>query len=208
MLITTKRLLFLHLGDVLQQPTRLGLLQVLAQSAVDAVEEHPPSGERAIAWLLLTTLEVTSFEQAERCLRWYSYRWLIERYHYTLKSGCRLEQLQLETADRLERALATYAIVAWRLLWLTYEARIHPSESIEGVLPAHYWIALYCHMHQTTVLPEKPPSLADCVRWIARLGGFLGRKSDGEPGVKTLWLGLQRVHDMASIWQLLSKSNQ
>lgn len=163
---------------------------------------------KAIAWLLLTTLEVTSFEQASRCLRWYSYRWLIERYHYTLKSGCRLEQLQLETADRLERALATYAIVAWRLLWLTYEARCHPNKSIEGILPAHDWIALYCHMHQTTVLPDKPPTLADCVRWIARLGGFLGRKNDGEPGVKTLWLGLQRVHDMASIWQLLVPGNQ
>jgi hypothetical protein len=173
-----------------------------------AVEEVPPSGEKAISWLLLTTLEVACFEQASRCLRWYSYRWLIERYHYTLKSGCRLEQLQLETADRLERALATYAIVAWRLLWLTYEARSHPTESIEGILPPHYWIALYCHIHQTTVQPQEPPSLVDCVRWIARLGGFLGRKSDGEPGVKTLWLGLQRVHDMASIWQLLAAGNQ
>ncbi len=197
----------LELQPPQQHPQRSGLKPVQVQ-VVWAVEEHPPSGEKAIAWLLLTTLEVTSFEQAERCLRWYSYRWLIERYHYTLKSGCRLEQLQLETADRLERALATYAIVAWRLLWLTYEARIHPSESIEGVLPAHYWIALYCHMHQTTVLPDKSPTLAECVRWIARLGGFLGRKSDGEPGVKTLWLGLQRVHDMASIWQLLSPGNQ
>jgi hypothetical protein len=172
------------------------------------VEEVPPSGEKAISWLLLTTLEVRDFEQASRCLRWYSYRWLIERYHYTLKSGCRLEQLQLETADRLERALATYAIVAWRLLWLTYEARTHPTKSIEAILPAHYWQALYCHIHQTTILPQEPPSLANCVRWIARLGGFLGRKSDGEPGVKTLWLGLQRVHDMASIWQLMSKSDQ
>jgi hypothetical protein len=108
--------------------------------------------------LLLTTLEVTCFKQAERCLRWYSYRWLIERYHYTLKSGCRLEQLQLERADRVERALATYAIIAWRLLWLTYEARSHPTESIEGILPAHYWMALYCHIHQTTVLPTEPPS--------------------------------------------------
>jgi hypothetical protein len=111
-------------------------------------------------------------------------------------------------ADHLERALATYAIVAWRLLWLTYEARCHPAESIEGILPGHYWQVLYCHVHQTTILPHEPPTLADCVRWIARLGGFLARKSDGEPGVKTLWLGLQRVHDMASIWQLLAPGNQ
>jgi hypothetical protein len=135
-----------------------------------------PVGEKAIGWLLLTTLDVRDFEQAERCLRWYSYRWLIERYHYTLKSGCRLEQLQLDRADRLERALATYAIVAWRLLWLTYEARRHPEQSVEGILETPCWMALYFHIHQTTVPPEAPPSLSDCVRWIARLGGFLGRK--------------------------------
>ena len=202
----TVRISSLYLQPPQQHPQRSSLKPVKVQ-VVWAVEEHPPGTEKAIAWLLLTTLEVTSFEQAERCLRWYSYRWLIERYHYTLKSGCGLEKLQLETADRLERALATYAIVAWRLLWLTYEARSHPEESIEGILPGHYWQALYCHIHQTTVLPNEPPSLADCVRWIARLGGFLGRKSDGEPGVKTLWLGLQRVHDMASIWQLLAPGN-
>jgi len=196
----------LELQPPQQHPQRSGLKPVQVQ-VVWAMEEMPPVGEKAISWLLLTTLEVACFEQASRCLRWYSYRWLIERYHYTLKSGCRLEQLQLETADRLERALATYAIVAWRLLWLTYEARSHPSESIKGILPAHYWIALYCHIHQTTVLPFRPPTLSECVRWIARLGGFLGRKSDGEPGVKTLWLGLQRVHDMASIWQLLALGN-
>jgi len=116
--------------------------------------------------------------------------------------------LQLETAARLERALATYAIVAWRLLWLTYEARNYPTKSIEGILATHDWQALYCYIYQTTVLPNEPPTLADCVRWIARLGGFLGRKNDGEPGVKTLWLGLQRVHDMASIWQLLAANDK
>ncbi len=198
----TVRFASLYLQPPQQHPQRKDLKPVRVQ-VVWAMEEQPPSGEKAISWLLVTTLEVRDYEQAERCLRWYSYRWLIERYHYTLKSGCRLEQLQLETADRLERALATYAIVAWRLLWLTYEARCDQEESIEGILPTHYWIALYCHIHQTIVLPAQPPTLADCVRWIARLGGFMGRRQDGEPGVKTLWLGLQRLHDLASMWQLM-----
>jgi hypothetical protein len=103
-----------------------------------------------------------------------------------LKSGCRLEALQLESADRLERALATYSIVAWRLLWLTYEARIHPDDPVETVLEEHEWQALYCTIHQTTDLPSEPPSIGQCVRWIAKLGGFLGRKSDGEPGVTVI----------------------
>ena len=191
---------------VLQPPQQHSSLKPVRVQVVWAKEEQPPVGEKAIGWLLLTTLDVRDFEQAERCLRWYSYRWLIERYHYTLKSGCRLEQLQLDRADRLERALATYAIVAWRLLWLTYEARRHPEQSVEGILETPCWMALYFHIHQTTVPPEAPPSLSDCVRWIARLGGFLGRKSDGDPGVKTLWLGLQRLHDLAAMLQLLRPS--
>lgn len=84
----------------------------IAVQVVLAEEEHPPAGEKAISWLLLTTLPVNDFDDACRCLERYSYRWLIERYNFTLKSGCRLEALQLESADRLERALATYSIVA------------------------------------------------------------------------------------------------
>ena len=137
------------------------------------------------------------------CVRYYSYRWLIERYHFVLKSGCGLEKLQLETAERLHRALATYSIVAWRLLWLTYEARENPDSPCDRVLEAHEWQALYCYSHKTPVPPITTPSLHEAVVMIAKLGGFLARKSDGEPGVKTIWRGLRRLHDIASAWKLL-----
>jgi IS4 transposase len=75
-------------------------------------------------------------------VRWYSFRWLIERYHYVLKSGCQIERLQLETAHRLEMALATYALVAWRLLWLTYLARCSPDSSCEQFFESLQWQAL------------------------------------------------------------------
>jgi hypothetical protein len=166
-------------------------------------EEEPPAGTPAIVWLLLTSLPVHNLADALRCVRWYSYRWLIERYHFVLKSGCRLEQLQLEHAERIQRALATYCIVAWRLLWLTYEARQHPDAPCDQVLETHEWQALYCHFHKTPHPPPEPPTLRQAVRWIAQLGGFLARKSDGEPGVQTLWQGLRRLHDMADMWQLL-----
>ncbi|MBD2303445.1 IS4 family transposase [Nostoc sp. FACHB-190] len=143
----------------------------------------PPPGEKAICWLLLTTLVVNDFEQASQCLNWYSYRWLIERYHYCLKSGCQIEKLQLEEAERIERALATYAIVAWRLLWLTYEARCHGEQPVEGILERHEWQSLYCMVHKTNQPPNEVPTLEQCIRWIASLGGFLGRKGDGDPGV-------------------------
>ena len=170
--------------------------------AILVTELDPPPDVEPISWLLLTTLEISSVEDVKKYVRWYSYRWLIERYHYVLKSGCGLEKLQLETAQRLEMALATYAIVAWRLLWLTYEARCSPDSSCEPVLEPHEWQALYATIHHRTYPHATPPTLAEIVRWIAQLGGFLGRKGDGEPGVKVLWRGLSRLHDIAQTWLL------
>jgi IS4 transposase len=92
------------------------------------VEElTPPTEGKPIRWLLLTTLPIDRAEQAWQCVYWYSLRWLIERFHFTLKSGCRIEHLQLETASRLLNALATFSIVACRLMWLTYQARLTPD---------------------------------------------------------------------------------
>ncbi len=179
-------------------------LKPLRLQVILAQEENPPPAVEPVRWLLLTTLSVTCFEDVVQCLRWYSYRWLIERYHYVLKSGCRLEQLQLETADRIHRALATYTIVAWRLLWITYLARYQPDRPADTVLETHEWQALYCTIHQTPLPPDTPPDLRTCVRWIAQLGGFLARKHDGEPGVKTIWQGLRRLHDIAQTWLLVS----
>lgn len=181
-------------------------LPAVAVNLVLVQEEATPAGEKPVQWLLLTTLPVKTLSDARRCILWYSYRWRIERYHFVLKSGCQVEELQLETAERLENALATYCIVAWRLLWLTYKSRRTPEAPCTVALETHEWQALYCTIHRAPVPPEEPPTLQEAVRWIAQLGGFLGRKSDGQPGVKTIWRGLRRLHDIAATWQLLNPS--
>jgi hypothetical protein len=178
-------------------------LQPLQLQVLLAEEVDPSAGVTPICWLLVTTLPIATWTEAVACVHWYTQRWLIERYHFVLKSGCRMEALQLETAARLERALAVYSVVAWRLLWLTYEARAHPEASSATVLALHEWQALYATMHRTPYLPSQPPSLREAVRWIAQLGGFLGRKSDGEPGVQVIWRGLCRLEDIAATWALL-----
>ena len=127
---------------------------------------------------------------ADRALPLCSQKWL------------RIEKLQLETAQRIKKALATYALVAWRLLWLTYHGRENPQLKSDTVLEQHEWQSLYCHFHCTSIAPAQPPSLKQAMVWIAKLGGFLGRKNDGEPGVKSLWRGLKRLHDIASTWKL------
>jgi hypothetical protein len=95
------------------------------------------------------------------------------------------------------------SIVAWRLFWMSYIKRQHPEASCTTVLAKHEWQALYSRVHKTTVLPERPPSVKEAVRGIARLGGFLGRKGEGEPGVKVIWRGWQRLNDIAATWLLL-----
>lgn len=171
--------------------------------AVLAEETAPPEGVTPLHWVLLSSLPVEDFVQACTVLRYYTYRWLIERYHFVLKSGCRLERLQLETAVRLQVALALYSVVAWRLLWLCYQGRLQPEVSCVAYLQLYEWQALYCTIHNTPHPPASPPTLRQAVRWIAQLGGFLGRKGDGEPGVQTLWRGMQRLHDIAATWKLL-----
>jgi hypothetical protein len=171
--------------------------------AILVTEERPPEGQDPLCWLLLTTLPVETFMQAEQCVRWYRCRWLIERYHFVRKCGCRLEDLQLETAARFERALATYCVVAWRLLWLTAQAHQTPDACCEAVFQPHEWQALYAFTQQTMLLPATPPTLQQAVRWVAQLGGFLGRTSDGDPGVQTIWRGLRRLDDLAAMWLLL-----
>jgi hypothetical protein len=163
-------------------------------TALLAFEPNPPAGEDPLVWVLLTNLPVETPQQAIEKLSWYLCRWQIEVYFKVLKSGCRVEQLQLETRERLEPALAFYMIIAWRVLYLTMLGRDCPEMPCNTVFADEEWKAVYL-VTQRESPPEKPPSLDTMVRMAATLGGFLNRKNDGFPGPKTLWIGLQRIPD-------------
>jgi hypothetical protein len=167
-------------------------------------EDHPPEGSDPIDWLLITTVPLTCVEQALQCLDWYCVRWQIEVWHKVLKSGCRIEALQLGHADRLERCLALYSVIAWRLLYATMLSRTCPEFSCELLLDPAEWQALYCHLHKRSVPPVQAPSLKTAVGWIGQLGGYLARKADGPPGVTVLWRGLQRLSDIAEMYRIMS----
>ncbi len=166
-------------------------------------EVGPPEGVKPLRWLLLTSLSVDTPEQVLLCVGHYRLRWLAERQNYVLKSGCQVEKLQLEKAERLERALAVYALVAWRLLWLTYEARAHPEAPCTLALDEDEWRVLVSLDCPKAVLPLEPPTMQAAILRIAKLGGFLGRKHDGAPGVKTLWRGMRRLNDMLLAYRVL-----
>lgn len=168
--------------------------------AILAREIDPPQGETGITWRLLTSLAIPEAATAREVIEYYSRRWLVERFHYVLKSGCRVEELQLREASRLERALACYSLVAWRLLSLTYHARIDGDDSCDGHLRRSEWQTLTAL--EGKPIPAQAPSLREALGRIARLGGFLGRGGDGEPGVKVLWRGLRRLADITDGFDL------
>jgi hypothetical protein len=165
----------------------------------------PPTGQKPIRWLLLTTLPIDTAAQAWQCVTWYTYRWWIERFHYVLKQGCQIEALQLSKASRLTKALATYSIVACRLLTLMETARQQPDQTCETILTDPEW-RLLRRKFQPKSRAQKPPTFAQAIIWIAQLGGFLARKGDGMPGVKTLWRGISKLHDWLEGAQLAAKT--
>jgi hypothetical protein len=171
-------------------------------------ENPPPEIDEPIEWLLLTNTSVQNFDQAVRVVGWYGCRWQIELFHKILKSGCTVEDCRLEKAERLHNYIALMSVVAWRLHWLTYLNRTDPELPCTLILTTTEWQALYRRIHHTTSLPATPPTVRQAVRWIAQLGGFLGRKRDGEPGITVIWRGWQRLQDMADTWSLVNEQSQ
>ena len=144
---------------------------------------------------LLTNRTAETLAAVVELIDGYRARWEIELLILVLKEGCRVEALQLGTRERSERALARFLVVAWRLARLMRLGRGLPDLQAGLLLEPEAWQAAYLLAKKP--LPTKPPRLNEVLRLIARLGGFLGRKADGEPGVKALWLGLQRSMDFA-----------
>jgi Transposase DNA-binding/Transposase Tn5 dimerisation domain len=171
--------------------------------AVQALEEAPPAGTEPIEWLLLTTCAVHTLAEALMRVDWYACRWGVEVWQRILKSGCRIEARQLETAERLQRCLPLYSVIAWRIFYATMLSRAVPETSCTALLELEEWQALYCAIHRTPTPPPEPPSLRQAVHWIAQLGGFLGRRGDGEPGATVLWKGFQHLTDLTMMYCIM-----
>jgi hypothetical protein len=188
----------------LAQPKRVTGASPLSIWAIIAEEQQTPEGVEPLKWVLLTTAPTESFEDACDRLSWYTQRWTIEVFHRTLKSGCLIENRQLGSANRLEACLAIDLVVAWRIHHLTKLGRETPDVPCSVYFEEAQWKALVTFVTKNPTPAEKPPTLREAIRMVAVLGGFLGRKGDGEPGTQTLWLGLQRLDDITEMWKVMS----
>ena len=188
----------------LRAPKRKKHLPSVSVWAVYAVEvEQPAEGER-LEWLLLTTIEAKSFEDAVWLLQCYCRRWEIEIFHRTLKSGCKIEDRQLGDVKRIENCLAVDMVVAWRIYYLTMLGREHPDVPCTVFFSEPEWKALVGYVTKNPIPPEHPPSLGEAIRMVARLGGFPNRTSDGQPGPTYMWRGIQKLDIITEVWNVFS----
>ena len=182
-----------------QNKPDLGELEI---QAIIAEEVACPEEAQPLHWLLLTTCEITSFEDAIEKVAWYCHRWGIEIYHKTLKSGCKIEERQFGQADSIQACLAVDMVIAWRIFHLAKRGRETPDVPCTVFFEDAQWKALVAYKTHNPIPPKNPPLLGEAMRMVASLGGFLGRKCDGNPGTKTLWLGLQRLDAMTEMYKI------
>jgi hypothetical protein len=169
----------------LQQPP-------IALNVIDVREVNPPSGVTPIRWVLFTSLPVKTFRDAWTVIGYYELRWLVEEYHKALKTGCRTESRQLKAAGRLEALVALTSVVAVRLLQLKSMARTNSEVPARRVVP-RIWLAIL-KLARKNVSRVHDLTVGQFYREVAKLGGFLGRKGDGDPGWITIWRGWEKLN--------------
>ena len=164
------------------------------------VEEinHPNDGTQ-VSWLLITTLPIDTVENILKVIDYYAARWAVEIYFRTLKTGCKVEEIQLETTARLKRCLALYQIIAWRVLNLTYLNRTSPTLPCTAVFAESEWKSVWCIVTKQP-LPKKPPVLSEMMKLLTQLGGYNNRAADAPAGPQAIWCGLRRMIDFANAW--------
>jgi hypothetical protein len=161
---------------------------------VVVVEEiKPPAGAEPIKWILLTSVPVSSFEDAWKVVGWYENRWLIEEWHKALKTGCRLESHRLQNLARMLPLTGVLSVVAVLLVQLKHAARTCPRQPASKLVPK-LWLKLLQAKRKTNTYHV---TNYEFWRAVAKLGGFLGRRHDGEPGWQLIWQGWQELHTLA-----------
>ena len=194
----------------LESPAHKKKYQGLKQSVRLTILELKENKAKGLHWRLLTTQKIKTLEEAQEIARWYSLRWQIEVLHRVLKTGCRVEKRQLREMDRLKPMIALDLIVSCYLMGMVSHARSSPESLAREWLGEEEVQALIAYQEKE---PAKTPGqktkrleLAQAVKWIAQLGGHLGRKNDGPPGAEVLWRGLQKLQAITEAWRIFQRS--
>ncbi len=187
------------IGVVVRPPHARSSLPSVTYNVVLVEEINGPQDGTDVSWLLITTLPIDTVEEILRVVDYYCSRWTIEVYFRTLKTGCRVEEIQLETMHRLKNCLAFYRIIAWQVLYLTHLNRECPSLPCDAVFSDAEWKSVW-RVVTGNELPDNPPTLSEFIALLTRLGGYNNRPSEPAPGPQAIWTGIRRMVDFATAW--------
>lgn len=195
------------LAVTVKPPHARSSLPPVEYNVVLVEEVNGPQDGTDVNWLLITTLPIETIPQIELIIDYYVARWMIEVYFRTLKTGCQVEEIQLEAVHRVKNCLAFYKIIAWRILYLTHLNRERPNLSCEVVFDRQEWEAVWQVVKQEAP-PQQAPLLGDLMKLVAELGGYNNRPSEPRPGPQTIWMGLRRMLDFTLAWQAFQLTQQ
>ena len=184
----------------IKRPSILNKVKTLKDSigvwVIHVKEEKPSRGVEPIEWFLMTNEPVENLEAAYERVLYYTHRWKIERFHFVLKSGCKVERLQERSMDKTVLLVLMYSIISVLILNMTYIARIHPNISCTVIFEEDEWKLLFCAANKTKKAPQNPYSIQEAITYLGWLGGPKRAPSDGPPGVKTIWIGLDKLNTL------------
>jgi hypothetical protein len=191
----------------LKPPHTRGAMKPVTLNVVWVTERDGPGDGTDVSWLLITSLPVETIADVELVVDCYVARWGIEVYFRIFKTGCRVEQIQLETVARLKTCLAFYEVIAWRVMYTTYLNRASPELPCDVVFDSSEWKSVW-HVTQKTAPPAEPPSLGEFMKVLTGLGGYNNRRKENPAGPQTVWVGIRRMTDFAIAWDAFGPEQQ
>lgn len=181
-------------------PCARAALPSVNYNVVQVKEIGGPGDGTDVDWLLITTLPIDTIDQIVLIVDYYVARWAVEIYFRILKTGCRVEDIQLETTHRLKNCLAMYCIIAWRIQYLTYLNRTSPTLPCTAVFTASEWKSVWTVVTKKP-LPKRVPRLSEIMKCLSQLGGYNNRATERPFGPLPMWVGIRRMMDFAIAWE-------
>ena len=180
-------------------PHERSSLPTVTYNVVLVEEVHGPGDGTDVSWLLITSLPIDTFADIQLVIDYYVARWTIEVYFRVFKTGCKVEEIQLETLSRLKNCLAFYKIIAWRIMYLTQMNRECPALPCDVVFDDCEWKSVWRVVTQKE-LPSTTPTLSEFMILLTQLGGYNNRRTETPPGPQPIWVGIRRMTDLANAW--------
>ncbi len=170
-------------------------------NTIMAIEENPPEGEKPLIWVFITSLPIKTFDNVLSIIKYYLCRWEIELFFKVLKSGCKIEERQLQASDRMKSLIAVFMVLSWRVMYTMMLGRVCSTMSCGDLFNEAEWKSVYKILNRKKALPRKPPLLGDFIIMVASLGGYVKKMSGEPPGVKAMWTGMARMIDFSIAWE-------